>query len=368
MFRCFVSFNFLVIDCQKMIALNFSQQDGSGLVIKFQRHHEKYQVQRFDCQKFSAFPEEKETLFFGAGTVLRIEGILLWAEGRWQTLDRFMEPLNALLRVMKGQSLTDELIMRKKKYQKAMRILFRDILKSQISETNTKTPKYVLNLALFHHSSTPNVRLLYHEMLAEYKWLHSILRSDSTDTLDIANIAVLFCQSETITFLMPHGSSVSHQECESLLNGLVSINTMALPITIQFEWPVTMSKAAEQEFVRIMPKLKQLQWRSQLHMMRTMTLEKAVEFVENQAAEQAFKSRVEQVIADLSGRSTEAEEEKQSKMQTVEPTLPTPPVTYDLTDDLVVNIDRGLQRWYQHCGRGSDYDSLFANFCEESTL
>ena len=97
-------------------------------------------------------------------------------------------------------------------------------------------------------------------------------------------------------------------------------------------------------------------------------LEKAEEFVENQAAEQAFKSRVEQVIADLSGRSTEAEEEKQSKMQTVEPTLPTPPVTYDLTDDLVVNIDRGLQRWYQHCGRGSDYGSLFANFCEESTL
>lgn len=313
---------------------------------------------------------------------MRISKLLLWADGKWQWMNRFMEPLNAFLRILKGQSLTDQQIMKGKNFkrqQDVMKILLGDILKSQISDTDTTSPRYILDLALFHHSSTPKVRLLYHELLLEYKWLHSILVADSGRTLDITNIAILFCQSETITFLMPHRRELTQEEWDSFLNGLESVSKMALPMSIEIEWPSRIPIAAKTTFndSQNVEKLKKLKWRSHFHMNRTVNFENGSDFEESKTAEGAFKLAVESVIADLSDISADRLQEKLQEAKNSGNVLryqPPHPVTYDSdgsavsTEGLMGIIDRGLKRWYRYCGRGAEYHSLFANWCQESML
>ena len=70
----FVSLNFVLCPyLQRNAALKFTGPHGMTLTL--QQHDNKCEVIAFDCTPFSAFPEERETLFFGETTVVKIHNI-----------------------------------------------------------------------------------------------------------------------------------------------------------------------------------------------------------------------------------------------------------------------------------------------------
>ena len=119
-----------------------------------------------------------------------------------------------------------------------MRQIIRDILRSRHSdEQEMETPEYVRRLASFHMSCTLHVRLNYTELFKEYQVFHRTLLSADRKALDIANIAVLFGQSDCITFVLPRNYILNHSECNCLVRDLLTTSRMALSVAIQFEWP-----------------------------------------------------------------------------------------------------------------------------------
>ena len=140
-----------------MIGLRFATE--SGLVLKMGQYQDKDQVMKFECAPFSCFAEERETLFFGGDTVLRIKGILQWAEGRWMTYDKYMEPINAFSRMMDGFSVRNQPISNRKRDQKVMTRIIRDIFLSLIFQQGlSETPRYIRDLVEFHHSAATRVQ------------------------------------------------------------------------------------------------------------------------------------------------------------------------------------------------------------------
>ena len=199
---------------------------------------------KFDCELFSCFPDERETLFFGGDTVLRIIGIIQYVGDSLVNYAKYMEPINAFSRMMNGLSVMEQPILTRKKHQKAMKWIIKDILRAIVWQLHqAEAPEYVRNLVLFHHSCASCVRLLYHELLSEYEWLNTILKSTSNDTLNIANIAVLFCHSDDITFMMEEDGMLSGAECLSLIHDMITISEMSLDVNIRFMWPSSMPKS-----------------------------------------------------------------------------------------------------------------------------
>ena len=197
-----------------------------------------------ECDVFSCFPEERETLFFGGDTVLRIMGIMQYVGDTLLNYSKYMEPINAFSRMINGLSVTEQSILKKNKYQKAMKCIIKDILRALIWQLHqAEAPEYVRNLVLFHHSSTSSVRLLYQELLSEYQWLDTILKSTSNDTLDIVNIAVLFCHSDDITFMMEEAGALSGAACLCLIHDMITISELSLDVNVRFMWPSSMPKS-----------------------------------------------------------------------------------------------------------------------------
>ena len=231
---------------QRTIGLRFAT--GSGLLLKVGQYGDKEDVMLFDCEVFSCFPEERETLFFGGDTVLRIKGIVQWAEGKWRPYDKYMEPINAFCRMMNGLSNKKQPITTKKSNQRAFRMIAADVLRALMwQQQDAKTPKYVRNMVLYHHSNAVRVRLLYDELLSSYQWMHCILKSKSGGILSFANVAIFFCHSDNITFIMPKDVEISQRQSSALIDDMVFTARMALDIKIRFVWPSAMPQSTKSE-------------------------------------------------------------------------------------------------------------------------
>ena len=190
---------------------------------------------KFDCERFSCFPDERETLFFGGDTELRIKGIMQWFQGRWRHYDKFMEPINALNRMINGRRLEHQSIWNSRKSQKWMNCIIRDHLYHQLSQRDkVETPQYVSSLVSYQMSSTEHIRLNWNEMKSGYEWMNSIVKLDNGH-LDIGNIAVLFADSSSITFVVWNGVDLEEAEWKSVVNELSVMYSMGLWMTIRFE-------------------------------------------------------------------------------------------------------------------------------------
>lgn len=113
-----------------------------GLILKLGPHEAKhehdYLAMKFECAVFSDFPEEKETLFFGGDTKLKIEGIIQWARGKWRHYDKYMEPINAFNHLIHGLPLKGQAILTTKKRSKKLVLdLMSDLLRPLLLDCNT---------------------------------------------------------------------------------------------------------------------------------------------------------------------------------------------------------------------------------------
>ena len=192
-------------------------------------------VMKFDCEVFSCFQEENETLFFGGYTELRIKGIMQWAMGLWRHYDKYMEPINALNRIIHGKRLRDQPIWDNRKAQKWMNHIVKDYLHIQLLQMEkVTTPQYVACLLSYQLSSEEHIRLNWNEMKIGYEWMNGIMKTGDNE-LDIGNLSVLFADSSSITFVVSDGEDLAETEWESVINGLSKVEEMGLSMSIRFE-------------------------------------------------------------------------------------------------------------------------------------
>eukprot|EP01083_Nonionella_stella_P095234 267313_1 len=76
----------------------------NGLILVLCKYH-NYGVFKFDCDRLSAFSHEKETLFFGGRTVLRIFSIRQYI-GKWISYKKYMEPMRIIHSMIHGLHFT----------------------------------------------------------------------------------------------------------------------------------------------------------------------------------------------------------------------------------------------------------------------
>ena len=66
----------------------------NGIVMTLEHFDDKYEVMKFDCTPFSAFPDERETLFFGPNTVLQITELRQRTISGMKVYDKWLEPID----------------------------------------------------------------------------------------------------------------------------------------------------------------------------------------------------------------------------------------------------------------------------------
>ena len=101
--------------------------------------------------------------------------------------------------------------------------------------TQKNIPEYISDLVKFY-SNTKQIKVLYGEIIKEeYEWLRFILMSSTANTVDIANIAVLFHKADVITFVLREGDDIRSAEWEALAKGFAEMHEMGLSTTIRFD-------------------------------------------------------------------------------------------------------------------------------------
>lgn len=83
-------------------------------------------------------------------------------------------------------------------------------------------------------SSTPNVRLIYGELMVVYDWLHCILKSKNANTVDITNIATLFHNAEIITFVLDEKDKMGSDEWKAVASSFAKMYELGLSMRIEF--------------------------------------------------------------------------------------------------------------------------------------
>lgn len=233
---------FVICVSQEIKAIQFATV--SGLILRLGPHESQTgTVMKFDCEKFSAFPDEKEILFFGGSTKLKLKNIKqLVDNSKWSNYLKFLDPINAFNHLLSGQPLKKEAILTTKTHQKKHLLGMISVLMSQIisksPSTATKIPKYIGKLMWFSHTNSPRIRLLYDELMKEYDWLHCILKSDKSEkseTIDIANIAVMCSKSKEIIVEMAGEYDLGEPEWKSLAKGMNTIQTLGLSMKIRVQ-------------------------------------------------------------------------------------------------------------------------------------
>eukprot|EP01084_Bolivina_argentea_P265870 450800_1 len=134
---------------------NFDQATrfcDDGLVFELMYYRDRYDVFQFDCSILSGFDIEKETLFFGGQTVLKISCIWQYV-GEWIGYRKYMLPIDAILRMINGVTIDKHRILTNSKHQQTMYELLNHILcEFNSKKSMLKLPKYIENLLKYHLS------------------------------------------------------------------------------------------------------------------------------------------------------------------------------------------------------------------------
>lgn len=219
--------------------MEFADQGTGGLVLKLSRAHhtdQLFPVMKFEAEIFSAFPEERECLFFGGKTNLRINGIMQWADGKWRHYDKFMVPLDAFNRMIHGMTLSDYFSKANVKLQR-MNQLIDCLLVDLLSEPDQHViPSYVKSLVLYQIESTPHIRF-GRDAMFNCDWLDWLFRKsdvNSPNNVDIVSICVAFCNAESITFPLQRKRRFE-TEWESLIDDMGLMTELGLSMRMCFE-------------------------------------------------------------------------------------------------------------------------------------
>eukprot|EP01084_Bolivina_argentea_P304218 525327_1 len=174
---------------------------------------------------------------------------------KWKNYRKYMQPLNIMCRLING--------LRIKKYisssnnnqtaDPCVLLILLQFIRHILSSLNienvdpnaTELPLYIAQL-LEYQVLRPEIKLKFEELNGKHVWLNCVffkqIGNEFTESvLSITNIAVLFCNSQEICFLMPKDGVFGKHIYQSLVDDLAVISEMGLSIVISFEWPSEMS-------------------------------------------------------------------------------------------------------------------------------
>lgn len=373
---------------QKSVAFRFAT--ASGLILGFVKCVE-FDVRKFDCEKFSCHSKEREILFFGGDTVLRLKKMTQHVGGGWKSYDKMLLPLSAFRQMIAGQPISSE-TKRVARKSGSLRRILRDVILSRISvDEEMKTPDYIWKLALYYITSNPQIRLIYDELMKNYMSLHCITKTDGATTLNCANIAVLFSGVELIVFLMAYDYHLSDLEYLSLVKDIRAIFEMKLSITFQFEWPAITPSAVKTKVHLHVQKLQSegldlqctfttncvlliiqsIEQRSDAYCERSMMMIDALcPMSPFRGPKEKLKKSTPTVKSSqaISKSNASVKDRLTSPSKTPMKNISAYSAKPKTNNGLITKIDERLRRWYVHCGRDdeNDYDSMFARFCDDS--
>eukprot|EP01084_Bolivina_argentea_P228047 385240_1 len=246
----------------------------AGLVLQLRQYKESYDVFKFDAAALSDFPDEKEALFFGGETVLRIASIYQSVGQKWISYQKYMKPLNVMLRLINGLSITAPKIRLNIRDQIMLLQFAHDMLQHGLdylphSSTQNETleitqiTSYISQL-LKYHTSQSVIKLRFEDLIMEDVLLNNVLLSrvvgENSETLDLLNICTLFCLSDKIIILMPEMFILDMVQCESLVHDLQLMREMNLSTEIKLEWPLEMPAENKNNIDEYMYELIRIEW------------------------------------------------------------------------------------------------------------
>eukprot|EP01083_Nonionella_stella_P200706 734775_1 len=209
-------------------------------------------VLKFDCDKLSAFSHEKETLFFGGKTILKIFSLRQYVDNSWKDYKQYMKPMNIINRMIHGLGINIQDESQHNDVNELNRKMAFELMKRALCIFNADTsqmevPLYIQKL-WNHYTFNTTITLNLTQLTKDYKWMNPLFMktNDRNDTdsqilLNVADICAIFNKADEIVFIMPKGHIISYDQCASLLEQ--DFASISMDVTIRFKWPVEMPRS-----------------------------------------------------------------------------------------------------------------------------
>lgn len=215
---------------QKMAAMNFAE---GGVILAFGRYNSE--VPCFDMQWFSCFDHEKEVLFFGGSSVLKICNIIKFEQMAWRSFAIDIRALQAIHSFVTGSALPSAMTFQIKD---VMLMMMQSVLDRDISDVVCMSP-YIKKMLYHQLYSAPNrVELDWSILLADYGFLSPILmklQNRGLALLNITNLSNLLPLSQHFTITLPRDFMVTFEFLNSILNDVQHI-TERRSVTVELQW------------------------------------------------------------------------------------------------------------------------------------
>eukprot|EP01084_Bolivina_argentea_P256560 431999_1 len=198
-------------------------QGAAGLVVELGIHNEF--VCGLDCSLFSAFDHEKETLFFGHDSILRIFSLYQWFDKKWSNYGHYIRGIQTLIDIANG-SISWK---RKNSLKDIMGYIFPELYAS-----NKQLPPYIIELLNYHLTNMPKrIEYDFQEINNCYQWVKHIFLKP-TGVPHVSNACNLFMNSSYIIFMLSHDQEINDDFCDSVVNDLADVNNKS--IAVDFRW------------------------------------------------------------------------------------------------------------------------------------
>eukprot|EP01084_Bolivina_argentea_P000968 1779_1 len=206
------------------VAVQFAS--GSGIVLEFKKYDDH--VSCFNCSMISDFDKEREMLFLGEDSRLRINSIYQYnmKQKKWLGCKKYIDGIKEVLYLSKGTMFSNPTNNVK------------DILDYILSK-NVSLHPYIESLLTYHLKHLPHqIEYDFEDVIRNdtYTWVKNIFLNDiKTNTPNFGTLCNLFKQCNHIIIKLPKYEYNMKQFCKLLIQDIPNITNNALQL--EFVWP-----------------------------------------------------------------------------------------------------------------------------------
>eukprot|EP01084_Bolivina_argentea_P137889 242850_1 len=202
----------------------------NGLVLQLKTYDKT--VSGFDVSVMSEFAREKETLFFGMDTILKMHSVYSIFDDKWQDYKRYINAIQEVLKIANGTISW----YYKNNIKEIVGYLLPNMYRSKI-----RLPEYIQILLHFHLQHLPN-NIIYdfNDLVNNYQWVKDIFVENVNERIpNVSNLCNLFKQCDHITVRMPQSLVDFNLKkfCRSVIEDTVNLSNKN--IVIEFKCPTT---------------------------------------------------------------------------------------------------------------------------------
>eukprot|EP01084_Bolivina_argentea_P028639 53200_1 len=226
MFRKFLARYYVPLSTTKnfQVAVGFTQETGMVMELKKYNNY----VSSFACSMLSDFDNEKETLFFGEGTILRINSLYMYDSG-WQNFKHYVDAIEQILNIVNGSISWSQ--------TNNMKHVIGSIL-PKLYNNCTPLPQYIESLLKYHLQHLPyQIEYDFSELAHSHQWVKDIFVKNNEENIpNVCNMCNLFenCDHISITMSDSLTNFIFNSFCESVITDI--FNVINKNVTIEFRF------------------------------------------------------------------------------------------------------------------------------------